>query len=487
MGKCTKIVSKLRQSVGLGKRGPTKPARVSARTIGPAVIPTNWKDKDWLEDSLRKYSASALIRAIGISRFAFYRHLNKIGYKLAKGNYSKNPCCTKAWCHRHYVELRYTLEECAALAHISRPKFADWLVKFKIPIRSVDDIEAGLLPVVVHKAICQLRPIKSVQSIVALNDYLRVKWLDRRVSYYFYDRLPADQWRVSQLPPIREQYERDLTTGASYPAHFVIPRSELLGQTILERDATIHSINHYIRSRGRWHTPIYPGHVLRQELDELKIAGSLPNTRENMLACSTVGSIGCRLMLNYFCTKHIMKHVVFHKHRLYDAIKHIYNGHKDLDLLNIILGLKKRTCGYKLRYPSPAIYMSLFRRLGIKSTVLDLHVGSGSRAVATAAMGLSYRTPYSNRHQQALALGFNDFFESDTTSWNGKERVDLAICDMDFGIGKIMLLKEFADRAKHLLAFVPGKHKMYYAQKYRPESIIPIKTNRLTPDFFFLW
>ena len=175
MGKCTKIVSKLRQSVGLGKRGPTKPARVSARTIGPAVIPTNWKDKDWLEDSLRKYSASALIRAIGISRFAFYRHLNKIGYKLAKGNYSKNPCCTKAWCHRHYVELRYTLEECAALAHISRPKFADWLVKFKIPIRSVDDIEAGLLPVVVHKAICQLRPIKSVQSIVALNDYLRVK------------------------------------------------------------------------------------------------------------------------------------------------------------------------------------------------------------------------------------------------------------------------------------------------------------------------
>ncbi len=491
MNKCTKIIRDYRIKAGLKGKSPTTDKRnYTSKTIGPVEIPSNWRDKEWLTDHLKKYTANALIRAIGVSRYTFYRTLKKLGVPTSKGNYSKNPRCTKAWCFRHYVELNMTMEQCAKLANISRPKFADWLVKFGIPVRGFDDPCGVALPLQVKQVIHQLRKQPCVQSVTAHESFIRVKWMDRRCTLYHFKKIPAEHWVIKNVPTIKEQYERDLTTGVNYPAHFIVKRSECKNLSVFERDIVLHGINYRLRRYSKWPWPSFPDNIIKEEWAALQTVNEKGYIRNGAFTAINIKSPGRRLMMHLFSLRMLYKKVFLHQKRLYPAIKSLYHRtNRDLSYYNIVRRLCVKFAGFKLRYPSPAVYSVLFKRIGIKGKVLDMHLGSGARALACAMNGLEYFSLPCQRFYMALEHGLEDITHIKHAVWNGKDQMDLIICDADFAISNVSLAHMYGDRAKRIIAYIPRELKQHYQNLYPPKSIIPIitKVRDRRPNFFFIW
>jgi hypothetical protein len=152
------------------------------------------------------------------------------------------------------------------------------------------------------------------------------------------------------------------------------------------------------------------------------------------------------------------------------------------------MSLRTKVDGYKHRLPSPSVYAAIFNRLNIKGSVLDMHTGTGSRAMACALQNLRYYGRPSESFNIAIDKGFASFSGINHTVWNGKDVVDCILCDADFSIGDIGLALTFADRAKMILAYVPHKLKDLMIRKYSPNKIVSIVNGLSTaPNYFFIW
>ena len=492
IGKCTRLVREMRLKAGIKGKGPTTTNRsYMGATIGPADIPVEWKDRNWLVESLKKYTASAIIRALGVKRGTFYDALKRFKIPVSSGNVSNNPCCTHAWCYRHYVALGLSMDNCAALAGISRPKFADWLVKFGIPIRKqFEEYKAkSALPIKLKRLIHNLKKYDVVIKIRYYPAHLFIKYRDHQVGRYVFKRIPPEQWAVEHVPQIKEQFQKDLLTGKGYPAHFIVHRHDLDKCTVFERDIVIHNINMWFRRTRQWLWPSFPDHIINKDFNDLLAIDVKSYIRKGSIAAiSNSGGPGRKLMMHFFSLQLLYAKVFIHPDRMIKCLKSLLKSRKDFSYFNIIRRLCHGFNGFRLRYPSPAVYMVLFKRLGITGSVLDIHVGSGARAVACAVMKLKYVSLPSQKYNLAIEHGFAEYFKIDTHVWNGRDTVDCIICDGDFKVNNVQITMAYADRAKRIIVYVPKELRNKYTTLYNPKTIVPIHTNMdQEPNYFFVW
>lgn len=489
MGKCTKLVRELRIKAGIIGRKPSVHKPPCRKTIGPVDVPVMWKDKEWLTEALKKYSASSLIRSLGVSRYNFYTTLKSLSIPVSSGNTSKNSCCTKAWVYKHYVELQMTMNECAQLAGITRPRFADWLVKFNIPVRTAKETVRNInLPLAVKQVIRGLESLECVRRVDVRHNFIKVNWIYSKPSRYCYGRISPRQWRFDKIPQIYAQYECDLESGEGYPAHFIIKKKDMHRLSVFEREATARNLNYVIRKRNKWIWPSYPLKVLQEDLAALKDFNLNRFLRRGMFI-STFKSYGYKILIHFFSMSMLRTQVFGRRNRLVLAVRYLLKIKRDVTFLNILMALRNRTNGYKHRMPSPSVYAAIMKRLGITGPVLDMHTGTGSRAVACALLGLPYRGRPSESFNKAIELGLGEFIGLRHEVWDGKETVDLVICDIDFAIGDISLALSFANRAQKIMAYVPYRVKNLLIERYQPSQIIPIINggHEDKPNYYFVW
>lgn len=488
MNKCTKIVREYKIKAGLKGRCPSVNKPPCRKTIGPAEIPADWRTREWLVENLKKYSANALIRSLGISRETFYKLYKTFNIPVTSGNVSKNPCCNRAWIHKHYVELMMSQEECAKLANITRPRFADWLVKFKIPVRANDEsLALTTLPLAVKQVITKLRQQDCVLSVSVTSTFIKVRWRRSPPSRYVYSKIKPHHWRLKNLPKILPQFEHDLVSGEGYPAHFLVKKKDLRGLSIFEREVLIRTLVCDLKKRKGWYWPSYPESLVKQDYIDCLTMDKRKFLRNGMFN-SVRRSPGKKLLLHFFDTGKMRRQVFHYGRRLLYAIRRLAKQTRDITFFNLIMALCVKTEGYKHRIPSPVVYSAIFSRLGVIGTVLDMHTGSGSRAVACAINGLTYLHRPCQRFNEAKERGLENITNLKTKPWDGKEIVDLIVCDYDFAVGDIHLMPHFMDRAKMIMAYVPNEHKEYFRLKYNPTKIIPIVNGLMdSPNYFFIW
>lgn len=482
MGKCSRDVRTLRKFAGIKMQGPKTKNRAIPRIVHIAELPENWNTKEWLDENLPIYGSNAIRKASKCSRRAFYGTLRKLGVKLP-GYINKNPCYSMAWCHRHYVELGYSVRKCARLAGVTHPTFADWLIKFKIQIRVHPEPIA--VPVNVKFLIIKLRERPEVYDLKVNRTHLRVRFTDYLTSRYFYKAIPGDQWDINNVPKIFPEYEPDFNTGESYPAHITISNKALKASTIFERDLALHEFVRQITNRG-WIWPLYPASVLQ---DELRILKSIKDSTfiKSGQFYSIYGQKATRkILLHYFDSSYIWKH--FKKPRcVWRLAKALRKKDLKFNTYGIIRTMTRRRAFFRL--PNIGLYIALFRRMGITGKILDLHLGTGARAVACGIVGCEYRIHLNSRFHQAINLGLDTFLDMKHAYYDGSEIVDLVISDNDLSPSDMEYALSFADRAKQIMVYVLRENKEEYQKLYKPRSMIKVVTHPMNqdPNFFFIW
>jgi len=480
IGKCSRDVRALRRSVGIQGKAPKTKNRATTRTVDIAELPDNWRTREWLIEHLPKYGSNSIIRATGLTKKRFYEILRKLEVPLP-GRINKNPCYTKAWCHRHYVELGYSIRKCAKIAGVTHPTFVDWLIKFKIQIRVHQ--EPYQVPIELKHLIVKLREHPIVRRVKTYPTHLYVKYRDGLYGRYIYKTIPGDEWVLNSIPKITNEYENDLTTGTTYPAHITIANLDQC--SVFERDVVLHEFVKQLATRG-WIWPSVPQEVLLRELDVLK------NVKEsNYIKNGAFTSIFSRTV-----TKYIMLHYFEHGYiweyfrrprRMWKLAKQLLKTKSKFNVYNLIRLITKERS--RFRFPNPAFYSIILRRLGFTGTVLDLQLGTGARAVACGLAGCDYGIHDNPRFRQAIERGFADLMDLKYQYYDGSEVVDLVINDNDLSETDIEYALSFADRAKNIMVYVPREKKLEYQKMYKPKSMIKVVTHPMNrdPNYFFIW
>ncbi len=483
IGKCSREVRILRRSIGIVGQSPKVKKRANTKTVDIAELPANWRTKEWLLENLPKYGTMAIIRASGISRATFYRILRKFEIELP-GRVHKNPCCTKAWCHRHYTELKYSIRKCARLAGITHPTFVDWLIKFKIPMRiHKDPVD---VPHEVRMLISKLKKQPIVKRIIVYPAHLYIEYHDKVISRYQYKLIPGDQWVLNTIPKITNEYETDISTGIEYPAHIKLSNFE--NSSIFERDAALHEFVRQISKRG-WLPLTVPLKVLQDELETLRNVKESKVIKAGTFTPIHSNEVGRHIMMHFFEHSYIWD--FFRRPQtMWKYIKRLITNSKikTISVYNLIRSMS-RSRKSKFRFPNPIVYATIFRRMGITGKILDLKLGSGARAVACGLINCEYRIHDIPRFRQAIDNGFAEFMNLKYAYYDDTEVVDLVIGDGDLDEINIDYALSFSNRARQIMAYVPKEKKLEYQEKYQPTSIIKIKVNPIDhePNYFFVW
>jgi len=504
----TNYVRSLRILAGLGKppvkHRPTNPNR----KIINIKVPENWDNEKWLRRAAALYSTLAISKAIGVSRRTILRRFEKYGIKAQSYEESmrpNNPCCNKAWVHKHYVEDRLSQTECARLAGITRAGFTKWLVRFKIAVRTPKETYAKRKTVTIwpRELLHKLNDQPIVRKCYVRDDHIHVRFMNYFWETYYLNkpatnkanaRIPRSygitrkEAKLESVPPVIQQYESDF--DRSYPAHIVIPRDKWDAASFIEQRLAVHEFARQMTQRG-WIDPNYPQHIIDAEWDKLKNINSARYLRKSTFTAfpciGTQAPPGRRLVENYFDFNELWD-VIRSPRWTMNTLNSLTSKKLQIDTHNFY-----RTMMAEIRKPmprmvDPGLYIVLFKRLGITGKILDLTPNHGSRAVASAINGITYCTLPNEKVQKAINKGL-----CEQTGLNYEEyddgKVDLVMIDNDLRECDIELAMEYASKAKRIMAFVPRNKKSIIASKYKPSSIIQIKARffRKTPDFLFIW
>lgn len=479
MGKCSRDVRALRRSVGIKGRAPQVSKRATTKNVDIAELPENWRTKEWLTEHLPKYGSLSIMRATGLTRKRFYEILHKLEVKLP-GTINKNPCHTQAWCYRHYVELGYSTRKCAQLAGITHPTFIDWLIKFKIQMRV--HREKYTVPVELKILISKLKRLPIIKNYKVYPSHLYIKYADGLIGRYQYKFISGDQWVLNSIPKIVYEYQTDMIE-TTYPAHICIPN--LVGHSIFERDIALHTFTNQLAKRG-WIHPYVPSDVLIEELQHLNSVKEKNYIKNGAFTSLYDKKITKYILLHFFNNEQIWEYFKY-PHRTWRLAKQLIKTKYKFNVYNLIrLATKNKA---KFRYPNPALYSMIFRRIGIKGTILDLNLGTGARAVACGLAGCQYRTCDNIGFGYAVDNGFAEFMNLDYKYYDGSETVDLVINDNDLSETDIEYALSFADRAKMIMVYVPREKKLEYQERYKPSSMIKAITHPMNrdPNYFFIW
>jgi hypothetical protein len=486
IGKCLKIVRELRAFAGIKGKPPKTKKRPTDTTIKAVIeLPDNWRTKEWLTETVKTYGSRATIRTIGCTPKRFYEIAKKLDVELPKSSKSKNPCCTSAWCHRHYVELGFSARKCAKLANITTSKFIDWLIKFKIQVISMYEREQlNKLPLTTRIAVSKLRSEECVRRINVYPTNIWVRYHYGKRVRYEYKRFNEEDWRLENVPNVVQEYEEGLLNNLEYENHIIISRSALNDASKLERNLAINRFVHTIVSRG-WKWPRYPLAVLEEDLKNLKEAKENNFIRSGAFNVLHDRGAGRDIMIHYFDLSYYFDNIIKKPRIMHKVAVDLLNKECKFNTASYIMEFTRRN---KLKMPNPSLYRFLLKRLGVRGKILDLCVGNGAHAIGCAMNNLEYVHLNDERFNRAVDLGFADFMHLKHKAYNN-ELVDLVLCDGDLEEHNIDEAMTYADRTKQILAYVPREKKREYEIKYRPRSIVKVITTPVPrdPNYYFLW
>ena len=101
---------------------------------------------------------------------------------------------------------------------------------------------------------------------------------------------------------------------------------------------------------------------------------------------------------------------------------------------------------------------------------------------------IEYYTIPDERFQKALDKGFVEFTGLDYHKWDN-DKIDVLLYDNNFEVPDMKKVLGYLKYAKRMMVFVPHSHKLDYQAKYKPKSVIKLKTRwfQKVPDYIFIW
>lgn len=513
----TYYIRQLKKIAGIKGRMPKNlPKSTATAKVVNITPPDDWDNHEWLNKVAGIYSVKKIAEACGVSKWTILRRLER--YKIDKrvDTKSKNKCCTWDWCHKHYVELGWSQSRCAKKAGVCQQTFANWLNHFKIPVRTSRETLKGHTQVQlwVRELFDKLRTQPTVRKVFLRDDHIHVRFMNYFWETYYVNRLPTgrrpplsyiitkEDARLEKIPQVLPEYEIDLfeeiydENGIIQTPHIIINRRDLNKASLIEKRLAVHEYCRQLTQR-RWMWPEHPDHVLYDEWARLRGFKPSKYMYDGMFSVfARTGKKpppGRRLIEHFFDVEEFSE--IFRSPRLVMRILNELVDRKDL-LFNFHNALRIFSCGAttmpprypKFRMSDPAAYAVIFQRLGIRGKILDLDPGFGNRAIASALECLEYYTIPDERFRMALDKGFADFIELDYTEWDS-QKVDVLLYDNNFEVPDMRKVLQYAKHAKRMLVFVPHSHKLEYQAKYKPESVIKLKTRwfQKAPDYIFIW
>lgn len=486
LGKCSREVRMLRIFAGIKGRPPQVKRRYNTRLSALIEVPENWNTREWLSENVPKHGRTVIMRALGISISQYLSLLKK--YDIPKsGKIVRNPYCNKAWCHRHYVELGYSLRKCSRLAGVTHPTFADWLIKFGIQIRNKRvPQKVSFVPLDIRKLIHKLLEQEVVEKVAVYKGYLEVHYVYRIRIKYIYKTIQPKEWSIENIPKVAYQYGLDINLEPKYPAHISL---KIDNNTVFERDVAIMNYIKAMITRG-WVWPKSPEELLDKQLKEVK---SIKHERSivNGKFVPQPSTINKHIMLHYFDHSHLWKYIKYAS-ILIKSVKSLCYYKKKINTVNVIRAVLRLLKKKRYRLPNIDQYVSLFKYLKISGKVLDLRLGSGVRAIACGITGCEYRSMDDPRFKRAVAEGFADFVNLKHANYDDSEIMDLVICDSDQinhnTEHDIEYALSFVGKSKCIMAYVPGNLKTECEKKYKPKTMVKIATHiGGKHGYFFIW
>ena len=509
-------IRKLRAKVGI--RGKT-PAHIPKSAAVPKIVnitpPEDWDNPEWLGKVAGVYSLQRVAEACGVSKRTILRRLDKYGITKRITTFSKNKNCTWDWCNKYYTELGWNQSRCAKKAGICQQTFAKWLNHFKIPVRTSRETQKGHTQVQlwVRELFEKLQAQPTVRKVYLRKDHIHVRFMDYFWETYYVTLPPGrrpplsyiitkEDARLIKVPPVVPEYESDMLEeiydedGIIQTPHIIINRKDLSKASLIEKRLAVHEYCRQI-TRRQWMWPEHPDHILLEEWTKLRGFKPSKYMYDGMFSVFARSgkkpAPGRRIIEHFFDVQEFGE--VFRSPRLVMRILNEMVDRKDL-LFNFHNALRIFSCGAvtmpqrypKFRMSDPAAYAVIFQRLGVKGKILDLTPGFGNRAIASALECLEYYTIPDDRFQKALDKGFADFVELDYHEWNG-EKVDVLLYDNNFDAPDMKKVLKYLKHAKRMMVFVPYSLKLDYQVKYKPKSVIKLKTRwfQKVPDYIFIW
>lgn len=507
--KSLNYIRKLRRFAGIRAKLPkVLPKSKAKKGVSSLVAPENWRnDPEWLR-KVSSYPVLQIAKACGVDRSTIYNRFKKHGIKSTFSSKSKNKCCTKAWCYRHYVELNWSQGKCAKAAGICKQAFSNWLNRFKIPVRTQKEhYKHNNIQLWTRKLVQDLGKQSTVRKVYLKQDRIHVRFKDFFwESYYPFrvGRLPVLGYainkrnsRINKVPKVIPQYESDFETlrdndGIIRTAHIMIDRKQFMKATFIEQRLAVHEFCRQIVMR-EWIWPEYPEHILESELETLRCYQKSKYIKGDMYTIYGVPTLGRRLGEHFFDVSDYSlafkspRTVIKIVNKLASRKDTPFDFHNFLRLFSAGYGITTQRVYPRFRFTDPAVYATLFAKLGVKGSILDISPDLGNKAIASAITGLEYYTVPDTRFQKALDKGFADFVGLKYHKWNN-DKVDVLVYDNDWGIPDINMINKYSKYSKRMMVFVPKGLKDDLQAKLKPSSIIKIRTVWLQqPDYIFIW
>jgi hypothetical protein len=502
-------IRRLRRFAGIkASLPPVLPKSKAKRATNTISVPENWRnDQDWLR-RVSSHSVSQIAQACGVSRIIIYRKFKKYGIKSKYSIKSKNKCCTKAWCYRHYVELNWSQEKCAKAAGICQQAFSNWLNRFNIAVRTVEEHwKHKHVQLWTRKLIQDLEKQSVVRRVYLYQDRIHVRFMNFFWETYYpfkIDKVPIFSYaitkrdaRLSRIPKVIPQYETDFEElydedGIIKTAHIMIDRAKFQKSSLMERRLAVHEFCRQI-TRREWIWPEHPEYVLQEEWEKLKNCDHNKYVKNNIFTIYGAPTLGRKLCEHFFDVSDYSP--AFKSPRTVMKVLNILASRKDtpFDFHNF---LRLFSAGYsktfrrnypRFRFTDPGAYCCIFNKLNIRGKILDISPDFGNKAIASAIAGLEYYVIPDERFKKAIDKGLADLTGLKYHKWN-KETVDVIVYDNDWNIPDIRLINNYMGYAKRMMIFVPREFKDELYSKLKPTSIIKIKTTWLRePNYIFIW
>ena len=509
----TSYIRRLKKLAGInGKMPANLPVPKSRSRVVNIIVPDDWDNPVWLQQMIRIYSSIEIAKAVGIDTSNICRKLQKYGITDRLGTKPRNKCCTRDWCIEHYVNQGLTQIKCAELAGIGQQTFSNWLNRFKIPVRTSRETQKSHTDVRlwVRELLHKLKQQPTVRKVFLRKDHIHVRFINYFWETYYVDHRPLKNGErpplsyiitkkdasLIKVPQVRPEFETSLL-NTDHSCHITINRQELNQASFMERRMAIHEYCRQFTQR-EWLWPEYPDNILRAEWDKMRDYKEVKYLKSDGFTSfahhGNKPAPGRRIIEHFFDLSEFIE--VFRSPRMTMKILNLLLKREDL-AFNVHNFLRIFSCDSavnipakypKFRLSDPVVYAVIFERLGIRGTVFDVTPGFGNRAIACALKGLKYTTIPDERFKLALSKGFVEFTGLKYEEYNGQE-IDLLLYDNNFSEADIPKILKYTDRAKHMMIFVPHSQKLKTQAKYKPESIIKIRTRwfQKAPDYLFLY
>ncbi len=447
--------------------------------------------KEWYEEALKKHTIHEIARMIGYDRQNMKRKFKSLGLHWEKNGREvlkpKNQCANYEWLYYHYIVLELGVAECAKIAKVAPQTISDWLNRFGIPTRH----RANQNLTWEKKLVYKLEHNQIVVDVIRGRKKLSVYYYNcnYKEHYCFNKSLKKHSFTVNQqdseiksIPLVYPEYGLNLDGTSDYPAHIAINKKSLIRATLIERRLAIHSFALQIIRRG-WIQPFFPQQVIDDDYSKLLGINLDRYTTNDGFTCLVNGRdriVGKKLIFHFFDTSHYY-HIIRRYRRIVSILSKLtklrvkFNFFNFLRLASAVQWNNRyyRDHLYGSFITNPAIYLAIFKKLGLTGTVLDLSLGMGSRAIACAAAQLTYLTADLS-FLTAIQNGFLDFTNMKFEPYID-QNVDTVVYDVGFGkpnLGKVM---PYLNKTKRLLVFTSSAYKDELLN-YKPREVIKIET-----------